>query len=64
MLSPAFEENQKLLMDEKLAAFEIQLQEEEENEQKKNEKAILALNARKEALLKEKKAKVKQEIKR
>lgn len=42
--------------------FDKQLEEEAEQEQKKNEKAILALNARKEALLKEKKAKVKQEM--
>ena len=42
--------------------FDKQLEQEAEEEQKKNEKAILALNARKETLLKEKKAKVKQEM--
>lgn len=57
-----FEADQRRQMDEQLSAFETQLQDEEESEQKRNEKAILALNARKEALLKEKKAKVKQEI--
>ena len=49
-------------MNEELAAFDQQLEEEVLMEQKKNEKAILALNARKEALLKEKKVKAKQEI--
>ena len=49
-------------MEEELRAFDKQLEQEAEEEQKKNEKAILALNARKEALLKEKKSKVKQEI--
>ena len=48
-------------------AFELQLHEEQlereaEEERKKNEKAVLALNARKEALLKEKKLKAKQDI--
>ena len=59
---PEFEAEQRRQLEEQLAAFENQLQNEDEAEQKKNEKAILALNARKEALLKEKKVKVKQEI--
>ena len=58
----AFEAEQQQRLQEELAAFDKQLEEEAEQEQKKNDKAILALNARKEALLKEKKAKVKQEI--
>lgn len=45
-----------------LAEHENQLEKEAEEERKKNEKAVLALNARKEALLKEKKVKTKQEI--
>lgn len=49
-------------MEQELRAFDKQLEQEAEEEQKKNEKAILALNARKEALLKEKKSKVKQEM--
>ena len=58
----AFEAEQQRKLQEELTAFDKQLEEEAEQEQKKNEKAILALNARKEALLKEKKTKVKQEI--
>lgn len=49
-------------MNEELVTFDKRLEDEAAIEQKKNEKAILALNARKEALLKEKKAKAKQEI--
>lgn len=45
-----------------LSEHESQLEKEAEDERKKNEKAVLALNARKEALLKEKKMKTKQEI--
>ena len=51
-------------MADELAAHEAELEREAEEERKKNEKAILALNARKEALLKEKKTKAKQEIQR
>ena len=58
----AFETEQQKKLQNELSAFDKQLEEEAELEQKKNEKAILALNARKEALLKEKKAKVKQEM--
>lgn len=58
----AFEADQERKLHEQLQLFDKQLEEEAEQEQKKNEKTILALNARKEALLKEKKAKVKQEI--
>ena len=61
-LLKAFEAEQQRKLQEDLATFDKQLEEEAEQEQKKNEKAILALNARKEALLKEKKAKVKQEM--
>lgn len=61
-LLKAFEAEQQRKLQEDLAMFDKQLEEEAEQEQKKNEKAILALNARKEALLKEKKAKVKQEM--
>ena len=49
-------------MKRELAAHEATLEKEAEGERKKNDKAILALNARKEALLKEKKTKAKQEI--
>ena len=41
-------------MQSELAEHEIQLEREAEEERKKNDKAILALNSRKEALLKEK----------
>ena len=58
----AFEADQERKLHEQLQLFDKKLEEEAEQEQKKNEKTILALNARKEALLKEKKAKVKQEI--
>lgn len=58
----AFEAEQQLKLEEELKTFDKQLEQEAEEEQKKNEKAILALNTRKEALLKEKKAKVKQEM--
>ena len=51
-------------MEEELNEFNKQLQEDMEEERVKNEKAILALNQRKEALLKEKKLKAKQEIDR
>ena len=61
-LLKAFEAEQQRKLQEDLAMFDKQLEEEADQEQKKNEKAILALNARKEALLKEKKAKVKQEM--
>ena len=57
-----FEAEQQRKLQEDLVAFDKQLEEEADLEQKKNEKAILALNARKGALLKEKKAKVKQEM--
>ena len=57
-----FETEQQRKLQEDLVAFDKQLEEEADLEQKKNEKAILALNARKGALLKEKKAKVKQEM--
>lgn len=57
-----FEAEQQQKLEEELKAFDKQLEQEAEEEQKKNEKAILALNTRKEALLKEKKAKVKQEM--
>ena len=49
-------------MQQELAAHEATLEKEAEEERKKNDKAILALNTRKEALLKEKKTKAKQEI--
>jgi hypothetical protein len=58
----AFEAEQKRKMEEELAAYELDLSKEADEERKKNEKSILALNARKEALLKEKKAKAKQEM--
>lgn len=45
-----------------LSEHEAQLEKEADEERRKNEKAVLALNARKEALLKEKKMKAKQEI--
>ena len=49
-------------MDEDLQQFEQELQNDEAEERKKNEKVMLSLNARKEDLLKERKMKVKQEI--
>ena len=49
-------------MKAELAEHEASLGREGDEERKKNDKAILALNARKEALLKEKKTKAKQEI--
>ena len=49
-------------MEEELEAFNRQLDIEAEEERKKNDKAILALNQRKDALLKEKKLKAKQEV--
>jgi len=49
-------------MKNELHAHEAQLEKEAGDERKKNDKAILALNTRKEALLKEKKTKAKQEI--
>ena len=49
-------------MKAELAEHEASLEKEAEDERKKNDKAILALNARKEGLLKEKKTKAKQEI--
>lgn len=57
-----FEREQKRRMDEDLNQFEQELQNDEEEERKKNEKVMLSLNARKEDLLKERKMKVKQEI--
>ena len=58
----AFEAAEAERMQQELAAHEAALEREAEDERKKNDKAILALNTRKEALLKEKKTKAKQEI--
>lgn len=57
-----FEAAEKERMQSELEEHERLLEKEAEDERKKNEKSILALNARKEALLREKKVKAKQEI--
>ena len=49
-------------MKEELNKFESELQKDDEEERKKNEKFMLSLNTRKEDLLKKRKTKVKQEI--
>lgn len=49
-------------MEEEMNQFELDLQKDDEQERKKNEKVMLSLNARKEDLLKERKMKVKQQI--
>lgn len=61
-ISKDFEAAEKERMQSELEEHERLLEKEAEDERKKNEKSILALNARKEALLKEKKVKAKQEI--
>eukprot|EP00111_Clytia_hemisphaerica_P004694 TCONS_00013482-protein len=58
----AFEAAEAERLQQELTAHEAALEREAEDERKKNDKAILALNTRKEALLKEKKTKAKQEI--
>ena len=57
-----FEKAEQERMSAELEEHERQLERETAEEHKKNEKAIQALNARKEALLKEKKVKAKQEL--
>ena len=57
-----FEKSEQERMSAELEEHERQLEREAAEEYKKNEKAIQALNARKEALLKEKKVKAKQEL--
>lgn len=49
-------------MEAELAAYEAELEREAEEDKRKNAKAILPLNARKAALLKEKKAQAKKDI--
>lgn len=57
-----FEKAEQERMSAELEEHERQLEREAAEEHKKNEKALQALNARKEALLKEKKVKAKQEL--
>ena len=62
MFISAFEVAERERMAKELRLHEERLEQEAEEERKKNEKAVLALNARKEALVNEKKQKAKDEI--
>lgn len=59
-----FQAEEEKRLELELQEFNKELEREMEDERQKNEKAILALNQRKEALLREKKLKAKQEVER